>query len=342
MVDVEKALSIVDNFYIYRDIPSILIKGNINRKPKVSICVPTYNRVETLKQTIESCLHQENFDDYVIIICDNNPLRNDETEKYISQLNSDKIIYYKNSQNLGMYGNLNRLYELSLSEFTVCIHDDDMLYPHFLDLCYNIISKDKSIDILYPKKRPWLESEVSYPTENLNINTEVYKMDLIDFSDGNPCPPTGMISRTNSILSIGGYEYNTWPSNDYYFNVKAIHQNLNIYFYSQELYIYRWACNASLKNTTILGFMSVDPPLKRWLVKEMGYTNFIFKLYMNSYSLFWVTFFRKYYPNDPIENVDTSVKLQFTYFDRVVDRLFMKFVHWKKHKSHLSNKLLFY
>ena len=99
MINVNRFLSLNDNLSINSDVESVLIKNSdLERTPKVSILIPTYNRVETLKQTLQSCLNQQNFSDFNIIICDNNPERDDLTEKYLSTISSP-LVKYSNFRN---------------------------------------------------------------------------------------------------------------------------------------------------------------------------------------------------------------------------------------------------
>lgn len=333
MIDVHKALAPVNNFAKYKDVKSILIKGLDNPNTKVSICIPTYKRVDTLKDTIASCLNQVGFDDYVIIVSDNNPERDDETEQYINSIDNPRILYYKHEQNIGMYGNLNRLYELSRSEYTVCVHDDDILLPDFIRICYEYLSKNNEIDIIYPGKINW-DGTGDNPKEKLPPRINTYKMGLLDFINDNPCPPTGMMCRTQSMIKIGGYGYDGYPSNDFYFNVKAV-SHLVVYRLDFGLYVYRWAINTSLKKETLLNFMTVDPPLVRYNCSQNCLTRLSYRLYILDYSYYWVNRFRQFYPCDTISNVDNDIVLKFTSVSVLQLKLF-------KHLNHLVKKIYHY
>lgn len=310
MVDVSKALELKDNFARYRDVKSILIKGGNDAKVTISICIPTFKRADTLKETINSCLNQESFDDYVIIVSDNNPERDDATERLINSINSPKILYYKHEQNIGMFGNLNRIYELSNSEYTVCIHDDDILLPHFLRICYDFLSKNNDIDIVYPRKINW-EGIGECPPEIIPHKVKTYKMGLLDFINDNPCPPTGMMCRTRSMRKLGGYGYDDYPSSDYYFNVKAVSHSV-VYRINIGLYVYRWSVNTSLSKDTLLKFMTVDPPLIRYICSKFCCASLLYRMFILDYSRYWVNRFRQFYPNETLDNVDKDIVLKFT------------------------------
>lgn len=339
MIQVDDVLSVKNNFARYQNVKSLLIKGDENKAVKVSICIPTYNRVDTLKETIDSCLNQVNFDDFIIIVSDNNPERNDATEQYILNLDSEKVLYYKHEQNIGMYGNLNRLYQLSKSEYTVCVHDDDLLHPNFLEVCYEIMHKNLRIDILYPLKKQWYEVIEDKPHLDRKISCKLYKLGYLDFFNQNPAPPTGMMVRTCSMLKIGGYEYDTFPSNDYYFNVKAV-SYLNVYMIDYPLYIYRWANNTSLKKQTFEGFMTVDPPLTRWISSKLPFGKILYKFAIKEYSCRWINFYKKYYQLDKIGQIDSDIDRyvgsKLPIFYKIILRLYREFYFAKRRVTQRS------
>lgn len=333
LIDVEDALRIKDHFSKFKDVKSILIKGSDVHIPKVSICIPTYRRVQTLRDTIESCLAQTDFDDYLIIVSDNNPERGDETEQYISGLTDERVLYYKHELNIGMYGNLNRLYELSKSEYTVCIHDDDILLPHFLSVCFKVIENNSEIDFLYPDKIIWNSDLDKKPIEEISKKALLYKMSLWDFIGANPCPPTGIIIKTSTMRALGGYDFDTYPSNDYYFNVKALLQT-DIYRLSVGLYIYRMGINTTIKKETILGFMRVDPPLIRWISNNNWFMKRLYSCIMLGYSLYWVDYFNSNHPNEPIFNVDRDITTHFSKLTHKIIVIFKKLLNQYKNIRH--------
>lgn len=103
--------------------------------PIYTIAIPTYKRTNLLKEAIESALDQSYAGTYDVIVVDNNPDRDDETELMMMEYRDNaRIGYYKNSVNLGMTGNWNRLYELARGKYVVMLHDDDLLYDYYLSV----------------------------------------------------------------------------------------------------------------------------------------------------------------------------------------------------------------
>ena len=96
--------------------------------PLVSIVIPTYKRVSTLRETLDSAIRQTGNHNYEILVVDNNPERGDETELLMAEYVSVKnLLYFKNTANIGMAGNWSRCSELAHGEWVVLIHDDDLL-----------------------------------------------------------------------------------------------------------------------------------------------------------------------------------------------------------------------
>ena len=93
----------------------------------VSICIPTYQRPDLLRQAIASCLAQT-YSDIEIIVCDDS--KDDASKRMVQGLNkSEKIRYYQNRPALGQAGNVNRLFDLAQGDRLVLLHDDDILLP---------------------------------------------------------------------------------------------------------------------------------------------------------------------------------------------------------------------
>ena len=74
-------------------------------KPLLSICIPTYNRAEFLKDALDSILRQineNNKDKVEICISDN--ASEDNTEELVEEYQKKSpipIIYHKNEKNMG-------------------------------------------------------------------------------------------------------------------------------------------------------------------------------------------------------------------------------------------------
>lgn len=269
-ISIDEALSIRDNFAKYKSVSSVLIQGkSLGTQPKYSIVIPTYRRVSTLKDTLESAVNQDFNGGYDIIVCDNDPERNDETEKFILSFEDDRLLYYKNTMNIGMTGNWNRCIELCDGEYVVMIHDDDILLPNFLSQSDKVIREVKSVKILYPERVNWYQSESpTYPIPRVRKEARLYKMHLLDFFFQGTAP-TGILMNKEEVIRLGGFYEGAYPAADLYFNIKAIN-NSAIYKYTMPLSVYRWGINESFKRETLLNFISVYNPLRIKMGEMIG------------------------------------------------------------------------
>ena len=72
----------------------------MDKKPYLSICIPTYNRLEILKKTLDSIyadLNGEEMEDFEVIVSDNEP--NHSTKDIIDQFNFENLHYYATTSN---------------------------------------------------------------------------------------------------------------------------------------------------------------------------------------------------------------------------------------------------
>lgn len=97
--------------------------------PKISVCIPAYNRAALLPALLDSILTQD-FDDFDIVIAeDRSPERTAIAAKVTEyqQRFAGKVHYYENPQTLGYDGNLRHLVELATGDYVVFMGNDDLL-----------------------------------------------------------------------------------------------------------------------------------------------------------------------------------------------------------------------
>lgn len=90
--------------------------------PKVSICVPTYNNIDCIRQLLPTVMMQT-FTDYELIITDDST--NCEIEDYISKSRMEGIVYVHNEKPLGHIYNWNKAISLAAGQYIKIIFSDD-------------------------------------------------------------------------------------------------------------------------------------------------------------------------------------------------------------------------
>lgn len=154
----DEVMGEVNCFSKHSNIKSDLIIGDLCRPiPKITVVIPTFNRLESLKETLNSVLKQDipqnQFD---ILIVDNDPSPNNATQKYLEAAAPPNLYYYRNRKNIGAYGNQNRCFELVRSEWASTVHDDDILFPNALRWALHSIDAihDPKTALIIPKQVP--------------------------------------------------------------------------------------------------------------------------------------------------------------------------------------------
>lgn len=113
---------------------------------KLSICIPTYNRMNYLKKALDSIIMQlgEN-NDVEIVISDN--ASTDQTEELVNfyKKRINNINYYRQSKNIGADLNFLKVVELARGEYCWFLGSDDKLVDGALDLVLKEIDKNYEI-----------------------------------------------------------------------------------------------------------------------------------------------------------------------------------------------------
>ncbi len=94
---------------------------------RISLCVPTYNRPDTLEQLIHSYLLQD-YKFKELVISDDSS--NDEVMLLINKINEPSIHYFRNKPALGFPKNLLASMLRAKSDYIIVLGDDDVLYSN--------------------------------------------------------------------------------------------------------------------------------------------------------------------------------------------------------------------
>ncbi|RLA46687.1 MAG: hypothetical protein DRR42_18195 [Gammaproteobacteria bacterium] len=101
-------------------------------EPIITTVIPTFRRPLLLRRAVESVLAQS-FKNLVVCIYDNDS--GDETEEVVKGLikRDSRIIYFKNSQNIGGVANISQGLERVNTPYYSLLSDDDFLLPGFYE-----------------------------------------------------------------------------------------------------------------------------------------------------------------------------------------------------------------
>lgn len=286
---------IINNFEKTENITSIkIVNSNLIFKPKVTIAIPTYKRPDLLNEAIISALDQINYEHYDIIVVDNDPQRGCNTEKLMINFNNNRISYFKNSENIGMAGNWNRLFELAIGDYVIMLHDDDLLMPNFLVECMRIVEYQPSLGVLSPLKipftKPLCQNEINCYLNETNSQSNLLKriFDIDNYISYVLGPPSGCLFNKECVLKFGGFNHEYFPSIDYNFIV-VFSNYYETYIYNKSLTMYRWDRNESLKASILEKFVINDYFLRKSILRKYKVPEMVLDIFLSETTKIFIT-----------------------------------------------------
>jgi len=120
-----------------------------NRRPILSICVPTYNRENNLRECLESLECQiKGKSEIELIISDNHST--DYTKKIVEEYSQklDNLHYFFNEENLGFDGNTIKCIERANGNYMTLLSDEDRFIDGHIDRIISVINQRKYCLIL--------------------------------------------------------------------------------------------------------------------------------------------------------------------------------------------------
>lgn len=201
-----------------------------NSSYKVSVIVPTYKRSQFLERAIESILNQSYTNIEVVVVDDNDPnsgFRKETEEKMKKYEVNDKIVYVKNSKNLG--GSLARnegVYRAG-GDFITFLDDDDIYIPDKIqvqlefmltnnyDLSFTDVRFHDTNDKLIDYREHRYVKDLS--------NEELLKQHLMHHLT----PTATYMFKRESVLRIGGFD-DVQMGQEFMLMLKAIENDFKI------------------------------------------------------------------------------------------------------------------
>lgn len=270
----------------YDSIKSELLYGE-PKKCKFSIIVPTYKRIDFLKEAIQSALNQE-YKDFEVIVVDNNDDDDEmaaKVKKQISDFKSNKIIYYKNERNIGIYGNTLRAAQLANGDFVALLNDDDILNPSYLKIVNAFIEKYKYYGVIGTVPYEFRDDKF----KNFKVTDAVgaYKISQIEYFFGCTVTSPG-ICFPKKIMSEIYNAYEELLMGDQIIQYKAL-EKFGLYFIDFPLALYRIHNNATRKDTILQDMVINMCCFKEQIAGRNQLLKLYMKIFRNEYLLWYVT-----------------------------------------------------
>jgi glycosyltransferase involved in cell wall biosynthesis len=118
--------------------------------PKLSICIPAYNRAKYLPALLDSILIQSYSSIEIVVSEDNSPERQkiaDVVQEY-RRRGVDSIRYFENEKTLGFDGNLRMLFARATGDYCVMMGNDDLLCPGALGTIGTLLAAHPEVAVV--------------------------------------------------------------------------------------------------------------------------------------------------------------------------------------------------
>jgi glycosyltransferase involved in cell wall biosynthesis len=106
------------------------MRTRASTEPLVSVVLPTYNRVNYLREALSSALNQT-YQNFELLVRDN--ASTEETRKVVQAFCDPRIRYHRHAENIGQTENVIGGFREASGEFVTNLHDDDVWEPTFLE-----------------------------------------------------------------------------------------------------------------------------------------------------------------------------------------------------------------
>ena len=168
----------------------------------VSVIIPTYNRADLLRKSIESVQNQT-YEEWEIIIVDD--CSTDGTEQVVKEFGDFRIRYIRNEKNLGAGASRNRGGELARYEYIAFQDSDDVWRCGKLEKQMQYMMNHSEYDMVYCSFLKHYSNGGSLVVPNNQIGEregDMYATLLVNNVIGTPT----VLIRRNVFLECGGFD----------------------------------------------------------------------------------------------------------------------------------------
>ncbi len=277
-----------DHFHDFDHVLTTLVLG---KRPEVpvflTVILPVYDHPqEFIRRAIHSALNQPCSYEFQLLVIDDYAKQTTptETELYLRQLNDPRVAYYKNRENLGVFGNWNRAITLANSVWVSFLHSDDFLRDNYLENMARIVREHPEIDQLCCnyKKLDFLHDTIVPNEEYVGHGgrRRVRKIKASEYLYEMITSVKGSFYKREKLIELGGFrsQGDGLGLDDYPLMLRYAHY-YSTYLLEDVLYLNSWGYNDSLNTKhwypelianyyMMLYFAEKENPVSRWFYRK--------------------------------------------------------------------------
>ena len=179
-------------------------------EPLISFAIPAYNRPALLKEALDSILAQTAPAPYEVVVTDDLGL--EETKVLVEGYPKDRFRYVRNEKPCGAVANWNRGLFLAKGSWVTVLHEDDALFPQFLELVLPLLQEDTvavAVKTIQGETMPRIDPVTALP--------EVWDYPPRFFMKSAMTPFPGVMVRRETALALSGFDEGWGPLADFDF-----------------------------------------------------------------------------------------------------------------------------
>jgi glycosyltransferase len=299
----------------------LIIDGDPELRPRLSIMIPTFRRPGFLGESISSALAQVTDTSYEIVVVDNDHTMAAEVDTVVRDFCDPRLRLFRNAENIGMFGNWNRCIELARGEWVSILSDDDLLHQDFIRTMRAAMERNSGINLLFCRSElldsrgsllSRLKSKAKQKLKTLNaclLSGAVVELRSQDVYFDSPCGSLGMVFKRSHAIALGGYKAAAFPSSDYVF-FSMYHLRFGSSRLNKCLAYYRIHENETANPTTGEGFIAINLELRKALERYVAAPKPLLRLYTQLCALNLVRRYKQFWGADlDIERIRQKYQL---------------------------------
>lgn len=181
---------------------------------RLTFAIPVYERTSFFEEALDSALGQSIACQIVVV---DNGSSHDRFREIVAAKASDRIRFYKNSENIGMFANWNLAARYAQTEFVMILGDDDYVLPGYAQAFERALQDHPDIDAYYTAIR-WFSAEpMSFPTYTYPVGYQSGRT-MLEFAAryGLGIPTTSLCLR-RSLFDRAGFVEKPHGNSDWLF-----------------------------------------------------------------------------------------------------------------------------
>jgi glycosyltransferase involved in cell wall biosynthesis len=206
--------------------------------PRVSVCIPAYNRRSLFRATLWSVL-QQTFRDFEVVVSDN--ASGDDLAAEVEAAGDPRIRYIRQDRNLGAAGNFHFLEHAATGDYVLFLCSDDLLLPECLTKAVAALDASPSHDAAVYMSAHYGDrgfSHLSTMPDRPAATAAEYASDP-SVRDFRYAAPSLCLYRRQAFLALGGWDRRLQAIFDWEMYARTILRGGGVVFIHEPLAIMR-------------------------------------------------------------------------------------------------------